>query len=163
MDKINQNYGDSHLLNDELLVKSASKDNWEYEAIETLLKGKEIPLKEGFSFKDKDKHIRKHIRVRWWDKTATTYKSAFMGPDSALTQMPEDEIEGDHLIDYGHSEPPVFLGHYWFEGEPTPLSDNIACVDYSVAHKAGKLVAYRWDGERVLRKDKYVWVERLSV
>ena len=34
MDKINQNYGDSHLLNDELLVKSASKDNWEYEAIE---------------------------------------------------------------------------------------------------------------------------------
>jgi len=161
MDKIKQEYGDSHLLNDELLMKSASKDNWEYEAIETLLKGKEIPLKEGFSFEDKDNHVRQHIRVRWWDKTATTYKSAFMGPDSALTQMPDDEIEGDHLIDYGHCEPPVFLGHYWFEGEPTPLSDNIACVDYSVANKAGKLVAYRWDGEKVLRKDKYVWVERL--
>lgn len=150
----------SSKLSEEMLQKSTVEGNWEFDAIETLLKGKEIPLKDGFSFHDKDGNERHNIRVRWWDQNASTYQSAFMGPESARTHMPDDEIEGDHLIEYGHGEPPVFLGHYWMEGEPEPLSKNIACLDYSVAKPGGKLVAYRWDGESTLVKEKYVWIER---
>ncbi len=59
-----------------------------------------------------------------------------------LTSTPRDAV-------------PVFVGHYWLTGTPTPL---VACTDYSVA-KGGKLVAYRWDGESELSADKFHWVE----
>lgn len=52
----------------------------------------------------------------------------------------------------------MFVGHYWMEGLPAPLKPNVACLDFS-AVKYGKLVAYRFDGERVLSPDKFVWVK----
>jgi len=54
------------------------------------------------------------------------------------------------------------LGHYWFEGEPSILAPNIACLDYSVAKAGGKLTAYRWDGEQQLRDEKFIWVDRIE-
>ena len=99
---------------------------------------------------------------RWWDNAADTYRSAYLGPEHARTHIPDDRISGDHLIEYSHDEPPVFLGHYWMAGEPEPLAPNIACTDYGVARAGGKLAAYRWDGETVLRGDRYVTVERIE-
>jgi hypothetical protein len=150
-------------LTDDLLEQSSYKGSpWQYTAIETLVKGKVIPLPNGQSFKDKDGNTRHHIRVKWWDNNATTYKSAFLGQESVRTHIPEDDTGGDHLIEYAHNAPPVFLGHYWMEGEPEPLAQNIACLDFSIANKDGKgvLVAYRWDGEQVISKGKFIWVER---
>jgi hypothetical protein len=54
------------------------------------------------------------------------------------------------MVEYGPEERPVHLGHYWMEGEPTPLASNTACLDYSIAKPGGKLVAYRWSGESVI-------------
>jgi hypothetical protein len=150
------------VLTDELLHASCYKNQWQYAAIETILKGKEIPLPDGHVFHDKDGNARHDIRVRWWDQSAGTYLQAYMGPESARTQIPDDEIAGDHLIEYSTDEPPVFLGHYWMEGDPKPLAPNIACTDYSVAKPGGKLVAYRWDGERSLESDKFVAVGRVE-
>jgi len=162
VERIVQFQNGSSLLGDALLQAACTRGQWQYEAIETLLKGQEIPLKEGVTFKDKDGHERHQIRVRWWDQDATTYRKAFMGPESAVTHIPDDEIAGDHLVPYRHDAPPVFLGHYWLEGEPRPLAKNIACLDYSVAKPGGKLVAYRWDGEQELQPDKFVSVPRLE-
>jgi len=153
--------GDCYL-SEVLLRMSCRRGTWQYRAVETILKGKEIPLKSGAGFRDKDGTVRQHIRVRWWDRQVTTYKEAFMGPESARTHIPDDPIEGDHIVEYAHDAPPVFLGHYWLEGEPEPLATNIACLDYSVAKPGGRLVAYRWDGEQILSSDKYVWVERME-
>jgi len=152
----------SNLLDDALLESSCDPGNWQFTAVETLLKGKEIPLQPGISFRDKDGAVRQHIRVRWWDRDATTYRAAFMGPESARTHIPEDAIAADHLVDYAHNDPPVFLGHYWMEGPPAPLAENIACLDYSVAKPGGRLVAYRWNGERRLLPQAFVSVERLE-
>jgi hypothetical protein len=162
IDEIQGCQGGDHCLGDELLKLSCRKGEWQYRAIETILKGKEIPLKTGASFKDKDGHVRHNIRVRWWDQQATTYKEAYMGPESARTHIPDDEIAGDHLVEYSHKAPPVFLGHYWMEGRPALLAPNIACLDYSVVNPGGKLVAYRWGGEQTLSKDKFVWVDRVE-
>jgi len=148
------------LLGDALLSAACRNATWQYEAIETLLKGKEIPLEAGIGFRDKDGTLRHHIRVRWWDREARTYRAAYLGPESVRTHIPEDVIAGDHLLDYAHTAPPVFLGHYWMEGEPAPLAENIACLDYSVARPGGKLVAYRWNGERRLGRESFVSVER---
>ncbi len=152
------------VLTDELLRTSCTKGTWQYEAIETILKGKEIPLPGEHVFHDKDGNPRHDIRVRWWDQSAGTYSRAFLGPESARTHIPDDEIVGDHLIAYSHEEPPVFLGHYWMEADPAPepLAPNIVCTDYSVAKSGGKLVAYRWDGERILTPEKFVSVERIA-
>jgi hypothetical protein len=154
--------GGSHQLGEELLVQASHRGQWQFEALETLLKGKEIRLPEGASFRDKDGTSRHNIRVRWWDQGATNFKEAFFGPESARTHIPEDEIAGDHLVDYSHEAPPVFLGHYWMEGDPAPLARNIACLDYSVAKPGGRLTAYRWDGEQVLETERFVWVDRVE-
>ena len=150
------------VLTDALLHASCDKNLWQYEAIETILKGKEIPLPDGAEFHDSDGNARKRIRVCWWDRTASTYASAFLGPESARSHIPDDEIAGDHLIEYSRAEPPVFLGHYWMDGEAMPLADNIACTDYSVARAGGKLVAYQWDGEPLLLKEKFVSMNRVE-
>ena len=148
-------------LDDDLLVKASRKGRPEYEAIETLLKGKEAQLPGDHSFLDKDGHPRHAVRVRWFDGNARTYKQAFLGPENARSHIPEDPIGADHLLQYSHSDPPVFIGHYWLDGEPELLAPNIACLDYSVAAKnGGKLVAYRWDGEERLSNDKFVSVTR---
>ena len=162
IDKIQEFQRGNHCLGDELLKLSCRKGTWQYTAVETILKGKEIPLTSGAGFKDKDGHVRHNIRVRWWDQLATTYREAYMGPESARTHIPDEEIAGDHLVEYSHKAPPVFLGHYWMEGQPTPLAPNIACLDYSVVSPSGKLVAYRWDGEQTLGQDKFIWVERVE-
>lgn len=155
-----RNAVDGRHLTEEFLVEASWYGNWQHAAIEALLKGKEIRLPEGRSFPDKEGNHRHNIRVRWWDSRATTYREAFFGPESAETHIPDDPIEGDHLVEYSHEDPPCFLGHYWLEGEPEPLAANIACLDYSVARPDGKLVAYRWDGEETLSKEKFVAVSR---
>ena len=136
-----------HLVDDELLVQASREGEPEHEAIETLLKGKEIELPHGHSFLDKDGHTRHAVRIRWFDPSVRTYQDAFMGPEQARSHIPEDPIGADHMIQYSHSDPPVFVGHYWLDDGPGPLAPNVACLDYSVASDSGgKLVAYRWDG-----------------
>ena len=151
-------------LGDDLLVPASRKGTIEFRAVETLLKGKEIRLPPGQRFNDKDGNPRHEIRIKWWDAKADTFRRAFMGPESALSHIPEDPIDVEHLIRYSSNEPPVFVGHYWMEGEPGLLAPNVACLDYSVASpKGGKLVAYRWDGEQALSDDGFVYVERAPV
>lgn len=148
-------------LDDDLLVAASRKGSEEYEAVETLLKGKEIELPNGQSFFDKDGNARHNVRIRWFDGEATTYQAAFLGPDNARSHIPEDPIGADHIIQYSHDDPPVFVGHYWLDSEPRMLAPNVACLDYSVAAKSGgKLVAYRWDGEQELSDEKFLFVER---
>ena len=149
-------------LTNTLLRHASTKDRQEYDQVETLLKGKEIPLPEGCSYRDSYGKKRRHMRIRWWDRTSTTYRGKFLGMLEWQKHIPDDEIKGDHGVSYGHHEPPVFLGHYWQSGTPAPLESNVACLDYSVAKPGGKLVAYRWNGEPNLHADAFVWVDRVE-
>lgn len=167
IDKLNTEYS-GPVLTDDLLTAACDRTTWEYQAIETLLKGKEVPLPDGHSFLDKDKNPRHHIRIKWWEQTATTYKEAFLGPDNVVSKIPDTPINTDLLAGYAETEPPVFIGHYWLEGTPYLLAPNICCLDFSVAKKlkkgppSGKLCAYRWDGEQRLQANKFVYVDRIS-
>ena len=149
-------------LSEHLLIESSKKGTWQYTALDILLKGKEISLSNGQTFTDEAGNVRHDIRVRWWDKTATTYRKAFLGPESSVTHIPDDPIAGDHLIEYSHDMTPVFVGHYWLDGTPTPLADNIVCVDYGVPLSGGKLVAYRWNGEKTLSGEGFVSVTNVD-
>lgn len=127
-----------------------------FKAVEALTKGIEIPLPEGKSFKDAYGHERGRVRIRWWDRAATTYPDAAMLDRETCRTLPADRIP-DHAILENSSEKPTFFGHYWLNGTPAVLSDRMACVDYCIA-KGGKLVAYRWDGESALGDSRFHWV-----
>lgn len=130
-----------------------------FDALETLLKGLEIPLPPGHEFFDKDRNPRRHIRTEWWNREALTYRDLAMVPEDAIAHIPHTPVPADMLPGYdGHK--PVFVGHYWLTGTPAPLNEHIACLDYSIAASVGgKLCAYRWDGEQTLSGERFCWVE----
>ena len=138
---------------------TARKGTDAYNAAETLLKGLEIPLPPGERFLDKDGHERQHIRTRWWTQCAGTYRSVAMLDDATRDTLPDEPVPGQVIPGYTDGKP-VFVGHYWLLGTPEPMSDRVACLDYTVTEPApeGKLTAYRWDGEAVIERDGLVWV-----
>lgn len=141
-------------LDEVVMVKASRKGTMEYRQVETLLKGIEVRLPSGCSFKDKAGITRHEARTRWWDDTATTYRRAALVPPETRTQLPDMDIPKDARMNYG-GEKPIFVGHYWMTGVPEILSPTVACVDYS-AGKGGPLVAYRWSGESILSSSSFV-------
>lgn len=128
-----------------------------FESTEILLKGMEAKLPEGLSFLDKDSNPRHRIRTQWWNPNATTYRSAVTGHGADFDALPDDPLPDHLMINYEDAQP-VFFGHYWHSGIPSPLRPNTACLDYSVANR-GKLCAYRWEGEKTLTHDHFIWVD----
>lgn len=130
-----------------LLEESAQRGSELYEAVEIVLKGREIDLPEGQFFFDKDGHIRYNMRIRWWENPAeSTYNGLRVKPDCDCGDMP---VPRDLLPDLWYYKPedkPVFFGHYWLEGQPALFRENVCCLDYSVG-KQGTLAAYTWDGK----------------
>ena len=140
---------------DRALVTAASRHGSpEHDAIETLIKGMEIPLPRGHAFVDKDGHPRYAVRTRWWDTTATTFRKAAIVGEADQGLLPDSPIPASALLGYNDAEP-VFFGHYWWTGTPAPLAPHVACVDFS-AGRGGPLVAYRWNGESKLSSDNFV-------
>lgn len=144
-------------LTKESLIESSRKSSSLYEWIEVTLKGKELPLPEGVHFLDKDKHPRKSVRIKWWmSPENTSYASLKVNPEY---DVPDILVDPSHPIlsdIYDKEAPPIFFGHYWLKGTPSIYESNVCCLDYSVAKK-GKLVAYRYYGEKVLNNDHLVW------
>lgn len=130
-----------------------------FAAVEILLKGFEIPLPAGESFLDEEGQRRRHIRTRWWGQGASTYRAVAMLDDATRKTLSNEPVSGDVLPGYTH-EKPVFVGHYWLRGTPEPMSDRVACLDYTVTDPPpkGKLTAYRWAGESRVSRDGFVWV-----
>lgn len=126
-------------------------------ALNILLKGTECNLPSGVRFHDKDGGLRTRARTRWWSTEAETLADLVVGCD--LDQLSNYPTKYGLTHGYPPEAPPVFFGHYWFDQEPAPIRDNIACLDYSAA-RGGRLVAYRWSGEAQISADNFAWVGR---
>jgi hypothetical protein len=127
-----------------------------FKAVEALTKGIEIPMPPGLTFRDKEGFVRDRVRVRWWDAAAATYRDAAMLPPDERSALPATRIPAHARIGYADAKP-VFVGHYWLTGSPSPLAPNAACVDYSIG-KGGRLCAYRHDSEPALDAARFVSV-----
>jgi hypothetical protein len=149
--------GGKDRLDEELLLKSVDKKTPEYHAVDTLLKGMEVSLPDGYFFDDKEGFRRGKIRIKWWlNGCGKTYRELVYPDCNTVPEFKVPSAETDCLPGYPEDSPPVFVGHYWLPPAPPSLpARNVACLDYSVA-KGGPLVGYRWDGERQLDPGKFV-------
>ncbi|MCC5933892.1 MAG: metallophosphoesterase [Balneolales bacterium] len=142
-------------LSDSLLTEAAARGSELYDAVEVVLKGREIDLPEGLFFYDKDGHIRYNMRIRWWENPeGATYNDLRVKPDCDCGDAP---VALDLLPDrwhYGSAEKPVFFGHYWLQGDPALFRDNVCCLDYSIG-KGETLAAYTWDGKPRLNSENF--------
>lgn len=146
-------------LTDEFFIAACARCADFYTVVQGTLKGKEIMLPKGIRFTDKDGHKRNEVRIRWWlNPVGRPWKELSIHFDPAL---PDDLVDqssiksANHYADY---EIPVFFGHYWYTGYPQILRNNVCCLDYSVAKK-GKLVAYRFGGEKALDNGNFVFID----
>lgn len=142
------------------LVQTGTKGSEEYAALERLLKGPEINLPDGLTFRDKDGQSRPNLRVCWWglDDEGLRFCDVVMPPGAEAPDGPVGKDQLAAVPSYPKHEKPVFCGHYWLQwrGEARPLAENVICLDYS-GGKEGPLVACRWNG--TLGNSEFVAVE----
>lgn len=116
-------------------------------AVETALKGPEVGLADGASFRDKNGYERREVRIAWWRERARTYRDAAISvPPDQAERVPDVPLPTGVPI-YPTGAPPVVFGHYWLDWprEPhaaLPQAPNALCLDFS-AGKGGPLVTYR--------------------
>ena len=150
IDVVSKYFDGANHLTEQLIVDASTEGHAAYESVERLLKGPEIELPNGMTFKDKGKHTRSQVRLTWWDNDATNW-SDLLAPGTPIfdragqlvESLPDEPIPTELLHRYDGSVPVVF-GHYWFEAPLAVTNPMALCVDYSAA-AGGPLAAYRFD------------------
>ena len=148
-------------LDRDFLQASVEPGSFAQQVQDRLLRGTDMRLPHGLRMTGKDGFTRTFFRTKFWEENPQTYGDIQFQPDPLpdhIAARPLTDRQKAELLVYGLDEPILFVGHYWQHGKPHPIRPNLACLDYS-AVKFGKLVAYRWDGEHRLERDKFVWVD----
>jgi hypothetical protein len=148
-------------IDEAFLHRSAIPDTFEWVAMDRLLRGTHLKLPNGEQMVSRDGYKRRFFRTKYWAKAPEYFSDVVFQPDPLpehIARLPLSEKHRADLYHYGADEKLLFIGHYWCEGEPSPITSNIACLDYS-AVKYGKLVAYRYDFETKLDANKFIWVD----
>jgi len=151
-------YGDGHF-DDAFIQASVLPDHIACLTRQRLTSGIDIAMPQGMSIESSDGLRRSTFRTKFWANNPQTYGDLLFQPDPLPDELAAALISPQHrkqMVYYAEDQPPLFIGHYWLKGRPEPISDNLACLDYS-AVKYGRLVAYRMDGEARLSADKFVW------
>lgn len=152
----------SHSLSPQRIIECEDNNSLAFRVIDRLTRGISLHLPNGVKIKGRDGYLRHQFRVNFWSVAAQCYDDVHFQPDklpAPLAQRLLSEEEKNTICHYGESEKLLFIGHYWLQGRPAPVSDNIACLDYSAVHN-GQLVAYRYNcGEKQLSEASFVWVD----
>ncbi|MBV0932274.1 metallophosphoesterase [Marinobacterium weihaiense] len=160
IDRFRDQYG-GPCIDHDFLCHSAIEDSFEWEVMDRLLRGTHLRLPNNEMMVSKDGFRRHFFRTKFWMPDPQYLVDVVFQPDplpAHLARLPITPEQREDLICYGPDEKLLFIGHYWRQGTPEPVTNNIACLDYS-AVKFGKMVAYRLDDEPCIRPDKFVWVD----
>jgi hypothetical protein len=129
-------------LSEDQFVAAADKGSRLFHLVETVTKGPELALPDGYSITDKDGTVRHDIRLQWWKQKGARWSDiAISVPD--LSQLPQTPAPDAVLASsYDPAAKPVFCGHYWLSGTPVLQAPNVLCLDYS-AGRDGPLLSYK--------------------
>lgn len=150
----------THCVSPEIIVESSDTDSFVGMILDRLLRGTDIRLPDEKVIRSRDGFERSFFRAKFWADNPKTYSDVVFQPDPLPNELLDRELSEEEkmrLTLYPEDEVPVFFGHYWLQGKPTPIKHNICCLDYS-AVKYGRLVAYRLDAEPDLTDEKFSWV-----
>jgi len=138
-------------LDEDFLKEASTKGSDAHRTIEVLLKGSEVALPAGSTYKDFDGTVRHEVRICWpYPVSGRTFKEVAFGSGDNIPDVPVPANVANDIKGYGADEPPVFFGHYALNDLPNALvAPNAACLDHGCG-KGGILAAYRWNGERTL-------------
>lgn len=140
IDKLRRQTG-SGVLSEDQLIRAGREGDELYYVVEAIAKGPEVCLPHPHSFEDKGGKVRRHVRVKWWNRDAQNWRQVAMSVPN-INQLPDMPLPDNLLTTiYPVDEKPVFFGHYWMSGEPELQSTNALCLDYSVG-TGGPLVTY---------------------
>jgi hypothetical protein len=137
----------NRIVNDQFYVRLGSQENPVFEAVELILKGPEINLPDGYTFRDVHDNERSDARINWWND-GQEIEAMFDIPETNYPPHGELKVHFHEAKRFAYKDnKPLFFGHYWQRNfDKTALSArNAICLDYSVA-KNGDLVAVRWNG-----------------
>lgn len=129
-----------------------------FEPLESVLKGKNIPLPAGITSRDDQGVVRSQTRIRWYLPAAGHTYRTYAFSDAIDCDLPIEPAHAAAAVPYPASAKPVFIGHFALKGRPELLTSNVACLDYGMG-KGGVLCAYRWQGEQTLDPGRFVVVK----
>lgn len=143
----------------DFMLKANTKGSPEYNDLEWLLKGLEIPLPNGQSYLDHTGRPRFKFRAKWFENEPANKSVPELTFPFGVFEVPDGKLDAqdwEAFTGYEKDAPPVFIGHYFkpVDSQALPELSNLACLDHSVA-KNGPLVAYRWSGEQNLNPENY--------
>lgn len=119
-------------------------------------KGLDFQLPKDLLIFDNEGRPHRSFRMKWWDTPeGKTFKDISL---ESRFELPAYTIPKELLQTrkaYPANDPIVFFGHYCLKQCCGELADNLCCVDACVT-RTGKLLAYRWDGEKKLDKSHFI-------
>ncbi len=146
-------------LNQHGIIATSTVGTPEFVALERVLKGIESRLPEGVTLTDGHGMVRSRTRIKWWLpdwQMRPLHEIAQIGSGSVLDLQGHADALAEATT-FNHTiNQPTFIGHYWLDGTPEPLSDKVVCTDYS-AGKDGYLTAYRFDTDNpIISADNFI-------
>ena len=134
---------------DDSLLQEMTPDSELYRAIQEIVVGLKLPLpkQKGGVFK-----------AKWWNVGKTrAYDELAIRPEPKLENLDISLADiSTEAYQYPENEKPFFFGHYNLPGKPNLLAHNYTCLDYNTPEHP-LIVAYRWDGEKLLNRRKLYW------
>ena len=161
IDEFLERNGGSNSISHSFIQNSAIIDSFENRFLNRLTRGTDIKLPDGRKITGGDGYERRAFRTKFWADSPETFGDVAFQPDPLpkdIDSMPLGSEHKNALLSYSDTEKPLFVGHYWLQGDPAPIKKNLACLDYS-AVKFGRLACYRYDGEAELDKSKFDWID----
>ena len=119
-------------------------------------KGVDFQIPKDLLVFDDDGRPHRSFRMKWWiNPEGKTFKEISL---ESRFELPAYTIPNQIIQTrkpYPNTDPIVFFGHYCLKQCGGMITDNLCCVDSCVT-RTGKLLAYRWEGEKQLNKSNFV-------
>lgn len=124
-------------------IKEIYQNNATFHALEILLKGVEVQLPDPYYIIDPQGIKRQNVRIAWWQENLNAPLLQISCSSTCnLSGIPDDFCLP--IAFETNVQKPIFIGHYWLDGDYKILSNKVVCTDYS-AGRGDKLVAYQFD------------------
>ena len=146
-----------HRITQRGIIATSIGDSTEFYALERLLKGIESPLPAGVVLVDGHDIVRKRTRVKWWQEdwqNRPLSEIAQLGTRATMNLPSDSDIKPLPMDFELTTHKPIFIGHYWLNGTPSILSQQVVCTDYS-AGMNGYLTAYQFDTQNPKLSDEH--------